>query len=174
MIDHLFVYYVIIFVLLCYNLWYSLCLLFVIVFLSYVIHYTYILFFYYFYLLLNQKITSCLYHRKFNEPSIWWRKKSLYKMNKWIDLFTIGLYLFDTLLSILVLKKEYNRENKRIQIWKWDSNIIQFNYFKYSYLNSIIFFIYYYSIIFLLLFTIIIIIYNYIILIIFHLSIILL
>nr|QIB71881.1 hypothetical protein [Fagonia indica] len=36
-------------------------------------------------------------------------------MSKLIHLFTIGLYLFDTLLSILVLKKEYNQENKQIK-----------------------------------------------------------
>ncbi len=33
-------------------------------------------------------------------------------ISKWIHLFTIVLYLFDTLLSILVLTKRINGENK--------------------------------------------------------------
>lgn len=104
-----------------------LCLLLLVCYtLFYVIHYTlfYMLFYLcyfisYFYLPLNQKRTSCLYQRKSNESTIWWSKKNLCKMNKSIHLFTIGLYLFDTLLSILVLKKEYNWENKQIKKKIW-------------------------------------------------------
>lgn len=39
-------------------------------------------------------------------------------MSQSIHLFTIGLYLFDTLLSILVLKKK-NRQNQKIEIKKY-------------------------------------------------------
>lgn len=45
----------------------------------------------------------------YNKKILW-----IWNGNKKIRLLTIGLYLFDTLLSILMLRKNYNGENKRI------------------------------------------------------------
>ena len=45
----------------------------------------------------------------YNKKILW-----IWNGNKKIRLFTIGLYLFDILLSILMLRKNYNGENKII------------------------------------------------------------
>lgn len=51
-------------------------------------------------------------------------------MSKSIHLFTIGLYLFDTLLSILVLKKEYNYNQENKQIQNYMNILIHIDYFE--------------------------------------------